>query len=122
MGVLMSRRKIVACLAVLLLCVAMGSFGQSRRGYEQFPRRGACFFKDNDFHGDFFCVRDGEGLEHMPPGFNDRISSIRLFGGVRVRTFKDSNFRGKRLEFRRSVRDLAHLRNTNDTISSVQVR
>jgi hypothetical protein len=28
----------------------------------------------------------------MPPGFNDSITSVRVFGGARVRLFADGNF------------------------------
>ncbi|HYG98399.1 MAG TPA: peptidase inhibitor family I36 protein [Terriglobales bacterium] len=92
------------------------------------PRQGACFFRDSNWRGDYFCMARGQSLSSMPPGFNDRISSVRLFGGARVFVFQDSNFRGREGRFRRDIADLHDRRlrddrdrNWNDRISSIQV-
>ena len=91
------------------------------------PRAGACFFKDAGFHGDRFCVINGDRLESLPGDFGDDISSLQLFGGSRVTVFNDRNFRGGSEEFRSSVTDLRTRRfrdghTWNNRISSIAVR
>lgn len=92
------------------------------------PRQGACFFRDSNWRGEYFCVARGQNIPSMPPGFNDRISSVRLFGGARVFVYQDSNFRGREARFRRDIADLHdrrvrddQSRTWNDRISSIQV-
>lgn len=92
------------------------------------PRQGACFFRDRDFQGDYFCLARGQNLNSLPAGFNDRISSVRLFGGARVAVFQDREFRGREGRFRRDIADLHDRRlrddrdhTWNDRISSIQV-
>lgn len=92
------------------------------------PRQGACFFRDSNWRGEYFCVARGQNIPSMPPGFNDRISSVRLFGGARVAVYQDSNFRGREARFRRDIADLHdrrvrddQSRTWNDRISSIQV-
>jgi hypothetical protein len=92
------------------------------------PRQGACFFRDSNWRGDYFCVARGQTIPSMPPGFNDRISSVRLFGGARVTVYQDSNFRGRDARFGRNIADLHDRgvrddrdRNWNDRISSIRV-
>jgi hypothetical protein len=65
----------------------------------------------------------------LPPGFNDRISSIRLFGGSQVAIFNDFNYRGVSARTRRDIRDLRNWRlptdprrTWNDRVSSIRVR
>lgn len=108
----------------LLVCLTIISFGQVGRDRDRnrFPRRGACFYVDADYRGEFFCLQAGEGRREMPPGFNDRISSVRIFGGASVAVFRDHNFRGAKMELRRDVRDLSRARGANDRISSIRVR
>jgi hypothetical protein len=84
----------------------------------QIPREGACFYEDADFRGQYFCLARGATYSSMPRGFNDRISSIRVFrGGVRI--FQDRDFRGRSTEIRSDVRDLRG--SWRDTISSLRV-
>lgn len=92
------------------------------------PRQGACFFRDSNFRGDYFCMARGETFRSLPAGFNDRISSVRLFGGARVTVYQDSDFRGRDARFGRDIADLHDRRtrddrdrNWNDRISSIQV-
>ena len=91
------------------------------------PRQGACFFRDTNFGGDYFCMARGESIRALPSGFNDRISSVRLFGGTRVSVFQDNDFRGAGARFSRDTADLHDSRvrdsdrSWNDRISSVQV-
>jgi len=49
-------------------------------GAEAIPREGACFYEDRDFQGRSFCVPRGAAYTSLPEGFNDKISSIRVFG------------------------------------------
>ena len=64
----------------------------------------------------------------MPPGFNDRISSIRVFNGAVVRLFADSNFAGDRMRVQNDVDNLKNFRlrrdpsrTWNDRISALAV-
>ena len=114
--------------AVLFLSFASLAFGQYKWGHPRPPKTGACFYKDSDFRGDYFCLKLGERWPSMPGGFNDRISSIRLFRGARVRIFVDSDFRGANLRIDHDINDLRAIRlpdNTsktwNDRISSLAV-
>jgi hypothetical protein len=85
---------------------------------EQMPREGACFYEDADFRGQYFCVPRGATYTSLPRGFNDRISSVRVFGAD-VRIFQDSNFRGRSTEIRSDMRDLRG--NWRDNVSSLRV-
>jgi hypothetical protein len=91
------------------------------------PRQGACFFRDTNFRGDYFCMARGESFRALPPGFNDRISSVRVFGGTRVFVFQDNDFRGAGARFHRDTTDLHDRRvrdsdrSWNDRVSSVRV-
>ena len=117
-----------------LTMILMGTFmslpalAQRQWDGSQPPRNGACFYKDANFSGSFFCLRAGERQRSMPPGFNDRISSIQIFGPVRVRVYNDDNFGGNSERIDRNVRNLARVRlapvpskNWNDRISSIAV-
>ncbi len=92
------------------------------------PNRGACFYRDINFSGDYFCMSAGQSYGFLPPGFNDRISSIRTFHAG-VIFFNDHDFTGLRAETRRSLSNLkawplpTDPRKTwNDRISSIQVQ
>lgn len=84
----------------------------------QNPSEGACFYEDANFRGQFFCAPRGATYTALPQGFNDRISSIRVFGSE-VRIFQDVNFRGRSTEIRSDVPDLRG--NWKDKISSIRV-
>jgi len=91
--------------------------------------RGACFHKEAGFGGEYFCMRRGESYDNLPPGYNDRISAIRVFGGAEVTFYNDSNYGGRRASTRRDVANLKNWRTAddptrtwNDRISSIQVR
>jgi hypothetical protein len=90
-------------------------------GSEREPRDGVCFYEDVDFRGDRFCVDSGENMEVLPPGWNDRISSIRLFGRAEVTLYRDGDFEGSRARFDRDVRNLRN-EGWNDRVSSLRVR
>jgi len=98
-------------------------------GHGPRPRQGACFYQNPDFGGEYFCLRAGNGYPNLPPGFNDRISSVRLFGGSRVAIFNDTDYRGVSARTRHNIRDLRNWRlptdprrTWNDRVSSIRVR
>lgn len=89
---------------------------------------GACFYRDRNFGGSFFCLRRGERRESLG-GLGDDISSIRTFGGARVTVFDDRDFRGAREFLRDDVPDLRQIsvsqkpgHTWNNRISSVRVQ
>jgi Beta/Gamma crystallin len=94
--------------------------GQKRWGSEPMPRAGLCFFQDTTFNGQYFCVGAGEDLAQLPPGMNDKISSLRIVGNVEVMVFKDVRFRGPSARFSTDVGDLRR-EGWNDQISSLRV-
>jgi hypothetical protein len=92
------------------------------------PHRGACFYKDANYSNVYFCVAEGQRYSSLPPGFNDVISSIRLFGSSNVRIFNDTNFGGMSAVTRSSVSNLKNFplagypgKHWNDRISSLAV-
>lgn len=101
----------------------------SMPGGSRWERGGACFYKDIDFEGEYFCMKRGESIASLPPGFNDKISSIKIFGDATVTVYNDSNFGGRNGTTRRDVDNLKHWRtaddpsrNWNDRISAIQVQ
>lgn len=92
------------------------------------PRSGACFYKDADFRNTYFCMSEGQRYSSLPPGFNDKISSIRIFGDSSVRIFNDTNFGGMTAITRRNIVNLKNFplagypgKHWNDRISSIAV-
>ena len=82
------------------------------------PREGACFYEDANFRGQYFCVPRGATFTALPRGFNDRISSVRVFG-AEVRIFQDRDFRGRSRQLRG---DTPNLRGDwKDDVSSIRV-
>lgn len=82
------------------------------------PRHGACFYEDANYRGEYFCVERGQSFASLPRGFNDRISSIRVFD-AHVRIFQDHDYRGRSREIRGDERDLRG--SWRDVVSSVRV-
>jgi hypothetical protein len=85
---------------------------------EPMPREGACFYEDANFRGQYFCVPRGATYASLPRGFNDKISSVRVFG-AEVRIFQDRDFRGRSREMRRDVSNLKG--EWKDDVSSLRV-
>ncbi|HEY0702673.1 MAG TPA: DUF3011 domain-containing protein [Candidatus Acidoferrales bacterium] len=69
------------------------------------PRDGACFFTSQNFSGDYFCQDRGSSL-NVPNGFNDKISSIQVYGRVTITIYNDADFRGFSAATRQSIPDL----------------
>ena len=82
------------------------------------PREGACFYEDTNYRGRSFCAPRGATYTALPRGFNDRISSVRVFGGE-VRIFQTRNFRGRSTEIRGDTPNLRG--NWKDNVSSIRV-
>jgi hypothetical protein len=111
----------IILLASGIVLAASSSGAAQRWGYEPVPRDGACFYKDKDYGGQYFCVPAGGDVASMPGGMNDSISSIRVFGRTEVRVFRDIRYEGNSSRFDYDVRDLRN-EGWNDKISSIRVR
>lgn len=54
----------------------------------------ACFFEHVNYGGASFCENLGTSETIIDPAWNDRISSVKLYGGAKVRVCRDINFAG----------------------------
>jgi hypothetical protein len=93
---------------------------QPRWGRSGTPRSGACFYRDFNFRGDYFCAAPGEHIAFLTGGMNDQISSIRTFGDTEVTLFQDPRFRGRWTRLEGNVRNLRS-EGWNDRLSSIRV-
>jgi hypothetical protein len=91
------------------------------------PHDGACFFTNGNFSGDYFCQARGTAL-NVPSGFNDKISSIQVYGRVNITIFNDANYQGFSAVTRQSIPDLRAWRvqgysnkDWNNRISSIRL-
>jgi hypothetical protein len=100
--------------------VRAGRSTGTRFGRSAVPANGACFYENVNFTGDYFCSTQGETVEMVPQGTNDRISSIRLLGNAELVVFRDRDFQGTSQWFDGSARDLRES-GWNDTISSYRI-
>jgi hypothetical protein len=82
-------------------------------------RSGACFYTDSNYGGRSFCLDRNESQRYVGDGFNDEISSIRVFGRSRVIAYEHKNFGGARRTY---SKDASGLGKFNDKISSIEVR
>jgi hypothetical protein len=81
-----------------------------------------CVYEDINFGGRSQCWNADEEERNLNGrGWNDRISSIRVFGRARVEVYRDADYRGQRLRLERDAADLGAI-NWSDQISSFQVR
>jgi peptidase inhibitor family I36 len=111
------RFILFVCLSTM--AASSNAFAQ-RWGRDQMPMKGACFFKDPDFKGDYFCVADGAEVAALSDDTNDEVSSIRVIGGAEVTVFADARFTGNSTRFAGDVRDLK-TENWDDKVSSLRV-
>jgi hypothetical protein len=107
-------------LGVAILLSAASAGAQPRWGRPTVPRDGACFYRDQNYRGEYFCTDAGRDIAVLPEGMNDEITSIRTFGHVQVTIYKEGRFRGRSTELRGDVRNVGD--DWNDRISSVRVR
>jgi hypothetical protein len=96
----------------------------------RFPdsRNVVCVYEEPDYRGRFECFESGEEISDLGRriSWNDRISSVRVYGSARVTVYRDLNFRGDRVTIDRDIADLRRLRMTgslswNNQISSLDV-
>src|SRR5689334_9168969 len=105
-------------LAVLALAATASTASAQRWGRERSPRDGACFYRDPNFRGEYFCVAAGDEYNRMPEDMNDKISSIRVFGRAEVFVYQDVRFDGRSTRFDGDIRNLRE-EGWNDRISSL---
>jgi hypothetical protein len=101
-----------------------GPFGNNgRNDRDNRPARDRiCVYEDINYGGRSQCWNAGEDEDNLNGrGWNDRISSIRVFGRARVEVYRDADYRGQRLRLDRDAADLGAI-NWSDQISSFQVR
>jgi hypothetical protein len=77
-----------------------------------------CFFKGNNYTGQMACVNAGTSDAHVPLNWNNKVSSLKVFGGAKVRLFKHYNFTGPHNVFSGNVPVLGAM--LNDQASSYQ--
>lgn len=81
----------------------------------------ACFFEHAGYGGASFCIAAGDSLSNFTSvGFNDVVSSIRLFGGASVQVCEHAGFGGACQTWNSNKSDLGPL-GWNDIISSADV-
>jgi len=97
-----------------------GGTWANRWGRPAPPANGACFYENINYQGQYFCSRQGESIEMVPEGANDRVSSIRLFGNAELVVYRDRDFGGVSQWFDVSEPDLRES-GWNDTISSYRI-
>ncbi len=112
-------RMVLGLASGLLATLASTPAEAQRWGRPNAPRDGACFYRDANFQGEYFCVRAGEAIDAVPNDMNDQISSIRTFGNVEVTVYQNRGFGGRSAKFN----DVPNLQSVgwNDRLSSLQV-
>ena len=81
----------------------------------------ACFFQHAGYGGGSFCVATGDSIGNLNSiGWNDAISSIRLYGGAAVQACEHAGFGGACATWNSNKSDLTGI-GWNDIISSVDV-
>ena len=68
----------------------------------------------------------GERMAQVPPGFNDQISSMRIFGRTEVTVYQGRDFHEPSLRLRDDVANLQNYQvqpghSWNDRVSSIEV-
>jgi hypothetical protein len=100
-----------------------GIFNDNRNDRDNRPPRDRiCVYEDVNYGGRSQCWNTTEDERNLSGiGWNDRISSIRVFGRARLEVYRDSEYRGGRLRLDRDAPDLAGM-NWSDQISSFRFR
>lgn len=95
----------------------------------------AILYSDPDFQGDAYEIYPGDEIGDLrevrfPGGgkINDRVSSIRILGGLHLTVYADPECRGDQVLLTEDVRDLRQLKRAagtlggwDDTISALRV-
>ena len=116
----MTRSRGLMLMSAALLGGAIAADAQTWSGGDV-PRDGACFYRDSDYRGPYFCVGGNDEIDTLPRGLSDNISSVRIFGRAEARVFRNAGFGGDAVSIRSDVRNLS-VNDWNDAISSLQVR
>lgn len=96
-----------------------GGGGGGSSGPSGGPR--ACFFQDVGYAGGSFCVAAGDSINNLTSlGWNDAISSVRLYGGASVQVCEHAGFAGSCDTWNSNKSNLVGP-GWNDIISSVDV-
>ncbi|MCX6955036.1 MAG: hypothetical protein NTV51_23010 [Verrucomicrobia bacterium] len=125
-------RAVVFCAAAL---AATLPFAAAQPPPPPPPAGRALFYTEPNYRGECLVVEAGGSSENLEfvrdargRSFNDRISSVRFEGPVRVAIFENSQFRGSFTWLNRNTPDLSAFSlgersntNWNDAVSSVQV-
>ncbi len=121
-------RKRLTLTAVLLSCFTALPVLAQQWGRPRPPNVGACFYREAAFRGDYFCLKVGERWPTMPPGFNDKITAVRVFHGAVVSIFENDSYSGESMRIDNDVDSLKRFplrhdpyHNWNDRISSLAV-
>jgi hypothetical protein len=115
-----NRLVAVAVLGVSTLVTTETANAQPRWGRPRTPTAGACFYRDPNFRGSYFCAGPGEDIAFVSGLMNNQISSIRMFGDTEVTIFQDQRFSGRWTRLEGNVRDLRR-EGWNDRLSSVRL-
>lgn len=98
-----------------------GPRDQPDRGGDRDRDDRVCVYEHANFGGNSQCFGSGDDVRDLNSiGWNDRISSIRVFGRSRIAVWEHSNFQGRNLVIDRDIADLNQIR-FNDAISSLRV-
>ena len=97
-------------------------FGRDEDRDNRPARDRICVYEDINYGGRSQCWNADEEERNLSgTGWNDRISSIRVYGRARIEVYRDADYRGQRVRLERDSADLGAL-NWSDQISSFQVR
>jgi hypothetical protein len=78
-----------------------------------------CFYQHVNYGGSRFCMAPGQSRNNFAAiGWNDTVSSIRVYGGAGVQVCQHSNFNGVCATYNSNQSSLGGL---NDEISSAEV-
>lgn len=87
-----------------------------------------CVYSEPQYRGEYDCFAPDEDTSDLARrgGWNDRITSIRVFGNARGTAFLDVRFRGEQIAIDRDIPDLRQMRlrdgrNWNKQISSIEI-
>jgi hypothetical protein len=112
-------RTLTTCVATMV-ALQLGAAEALAQRWSSIPSRGACFYEDANYRGNYFCFPMGQDVGVIPAETNDQISSIRLFGPVEIVVYKDGQFRGPSHRFTSSISNLGTT-GWNDRISSFRI-
>ena len=97
-------------------------FGRDEDPDNRPARDRICVYEDINYGGRSQCWNADEEERNLNGrGWNDRISSIRVYGRARIEVYRDADYRGQRMRIERDAADLGTI-NWSDQISSFQVR